>query len=138
MPIQPSKIKQAILVSKNNLDPHSAIENIALFDTNGTTIDLTPKTGSNLIFSPYVTNTADSIGTKTISSPEPVSGTIVFIKFTNGNDVQHILFSFNGNTAKPVMLGGKLVDHSQIKILANAVVAFFFDGTVFHQLGSMA
>lgn len=138
MPIQNSKIKQAILVQKESIDQSLAIENISLFNSSGQSLDLTPKTGSSLIFTPYTTSSDHAATAKVVTSVEPLPGTLVIIKFTNGNTVADVTVSFNGGPARSIFLGGDAIQHSHINLASNGVILCWFDGTYLHQVGSIA
>lgn len=138
MPIQNSRVKQVVLVQKDTIDQSLAVENISLYNESGQSVDLTPKTGSNLIFTNYVTSSAHATVAKVVESPEPVSGTLVVIKFTNGNTVADVTVSFNGGPARSIFLGGDAIQHSHINLAANGVILCWFDGTYLHQVGSIA
>jgi hypothetical protein len=95
-------------------------------------------------FGPYpvtvsLITTATVIGTaaKTTTSPEPLAGAIVPIKFTNGNSAETPTVAFNGGAARAIKLGGTAVTAAKCTVAANGVVNFYFDGTVLHQFGAV-
>jgi len=86
---------------------------------------------------PDLITVATAIGTaaKTTAADEPASGSLVPIKFTNGNSADTPTVAFDGGTARAIKLAGTAVDADNFTLAANGVALFYFDGTVLHQIG---
>lgn len=114
-------------------DPNKTMQHASFHNVDGT-----PWTGLNHTFMPSVT--ASAIGTvgKSVTTAEPAANTIVPIKFTNGNTASAVTVAFAGGTARAIQLGGVAIAGAKLTVAANGIVLFFFDGTVLHQLGTVA
>lgn len=118
--------RRAVVVEGTVPNQHQASERLALVKSDGT---------SAFSYTPLVTATAIGTAAKTVSSPEPGANTLVAIKFTNGNSAASPTVSFNGGTARAVLLGGTAPLNTEITLANNGVAMFLFDGTNLHQLG---
>lgn len=124
---------QAVISDQSAVNPHQRLESLALFNPDGT-----PATGRNQVFAEVVTETVIATAAKTTSSPEPAPNTLVPIRFTAGNSAAAVTVAFDGGSARAVHLGGAAVAALDISVDAGGVVVFWFDGTVLHQLGTVA
>lgn len=125
-------IKQAVLTSQAAVNANCMTEPIALFNEDGDAVSLMSPAA--------LVTTATAIGTagKTTTSDEPAAGSLVPIKFTNGNSANSPTVAFNGGSARAIQLGGTASTGAKMTVAANGVVVFYFDGTVLHQLGTVA
>ena len=114
-------------------DPNKVLQHASFHNADGT-----PWTGLNHTFVPSVTGSAIGTVGKTTTAVEPAANTIVPIKFTNGNSASSPTIAFNGGTARAIQLGGVAVTGAKLTVAAGGVVLFFFDGTILHQLGTVA
>lgn len=136
---------QAVLVSQSELSTEQGVENLALFYPDGSPVDFTSDTVQGPQGDPGIgvvdqVTTATAIGTaaKTTTSVEPVAGSVVAVKFTNGNSANSPTVAFNGGSARAIQLGGVASTGAKLTVAAGGVVPFFFDGTVLHQFGTVA
>jgi hypothetical protein len=130
------KITQAIVTTRDKIKRHKTVENFALFAEDGTPIDLHPQTGANLVHETITTDTAIGTAAKTTTSEAPLAGTLVAIKFTNGNSANSPTVAFDGGAAKPILLGGTPSTGAKCAIAANGIGVFLYDGTSLHQVGA--
>jgi hypothetical protein len=123
--------KQGIVKTRASLDANQASEEIVLFNEDGTPYDADNQTYG-------VITSGSAIGTvgKTTSAAEPAANTIVLVKFTNGNSATSPTLAFGGGSARAMQLGGTASAAAKLAVAAGGIVAFFFDGTVLHQLGT--
>ena len=121
--------RQAVFAAQTTLNPNQAIDEVAMFSSNGQPISLAP-------FINAITDTVAATAAKTTTTTEPAANTLVFLKFTGGNTVPPTV-AFAGGTARTVWLGGAPAIGSKHTVSANGVLGFWFDGTILHQLGSM-
>lgn len=123
-------IRQAVLSSQTSIDSNRDSELIALFNSDGTAASGTTP--------PVTTDTAIGTAAKTTTSDEPGAGSIVPIIFTNGNSANSPTVAFNGGSARAIKLGGTASTGAKMTVAAGGIVLFYFDGTILHQLGTVA
>lgn len=123
------------IVSLDAANPNQPAQPVALFDEDGTSINVNAPTGA--LFTPLTTATAIGTAAKTIAEAEPAANTIVPIKFTNGNSANSPTVAFNGGSARAIQLGGVAATGAKCAIAATGIALFFFDGTILHQIGTM-
>ncbi len=104
---------------------------IALFDSAGAPVPM-PQLGGLL-----TCNSAIGTVGKSVTNAEPPAGTLVVIKFVNGNNVVPTI-SFNGGTARTINLAGAPPTAAEITIAANGVGLFYWDGSALHQVGVLS
>lgn len=129
-----TKVTQAVVTSKT-ADPNQITEKFALFNEAGDQLTF-PQDGGELTHTIRTTGTAIGTAAKTVSGAAPTSGTLVAIKFTNGNSAETPTIAFGGGAAKAILLGGTAVPAAKCAVAANGVVVFLYDGTNLHQLGA--
>lgn len=123
-------VKQAVLTRQAAVNANNVTEPIALFHDDGS--------AAGVIVPLVTTDTAIGTAAKTTTSDEPAAGSLVPIKFTNGNSANSPTVAFNGGSARDIKLGGTASTGAKMTVAANGVVVFYFDGTVLHQLGTVA
>jgi hypothetical protein len=84
----------------------------------------------------YTTATAAATVAKAVTGAEPAAGSLVVITFTAGNTAASPTVSFNGGTARPILLGGSAATAAEATVAANTEVVFHFDGTNLNMLGA--
>lgn len=127
-------LTQLIVSNKAAVDPNQKIEYVAMFTDAGAPVS--PFSGEATIFTPITTGSAIGTVGKSTSAAEPAAGSLVAIKFTNGNSAETPTLAFAGGTARAMKLGGTASAAAKLAVAANGVVLFFFDGTVLHQIGA--
>ena len=122
---------QAVLVSQPSINQNQAVEELAVFASNGVPVILAPTTT-------VTTSDAAATTAKTTASGEPPANSYVIVKYagTGGNSVAHTL-AFAGGTARTIYLGGAAPAAGKHTVAQNGIIAYWFDGTILHQLGSM-
>lgn len=123
-------ITQAVISDKTSLDSNQTIEELALFNADGS-----PYTGRNAVLAPVVVAGAIGTAAKTTTDDEPSANTLVPIQFTNGNTANSPTVAFNGGTARAIKLGGTAATGAKCTLAADGVALCFFDGTVLHLIG---
>lgn len=129
-----TKVTQAVVTTKT-VDPNQITEKFALFDESGNQLEF-PQDGGDITHTIRTTATAIGTAAKAVSGAAPTSGTIVALKFTNGNSADSPTVAFGGGAAKPILLGGTAVTGAKCAIAANGVALFLYDGTSLHQIGA--
>lgn len=121
-------VKQEKYVSQPAISSTQTVEEVARFNADGSPFAL---------LGVVEATTATAIGTaaKTVTNAEPASGSIVVLKFTNGNSAASPTVAFNDGTARAVLLGGTAPAGAEATFAANGVGFFWFDGTNLHQMG---
>lgn len=122
-------VTQAVLTDQAAINEHQTPINLALFKADGS--PLVPIEAPTVI---SVNNLIATVG-KTTTSPAPAAGSIVPIKFNNGNSAAAPTVAFDGGSAKPILLGGATPAAGEITVAANGIALFFYDGTSLHQIG---
>lgn len=125
----PNTVTQAVVTEQSSLNRNQTVEKFALFNPDGTPAGA----GSvNLV------TTGSAVGTvgKSTTSAEPDSGSIVAVKFTNGNSAASPTLAFAGGTARAMKLGGTASAAAKLVVAANGIALFYFDGTDLHQVGA--
>lgn len=125
-------VKHAVLASETTINANRIPEQIALFSSDGDAVSLMSPAAL------VTTDTAIATAGKTTTSDEPEAGSIVPIKFTNGNSANSPTVAFNGGSARAIKLGGTASTGAKMTVAADGVVLFYFDGTTLHQLGTVA
>lgn len=128
--MQNKTITQAVISDKTTLDSNQTIEEIALFNSDGSAY-----TGRDAVLAPVVVAGAIGTAAKTTGSDEPAANTLVPIQFTSGNTANSPTVAFNGGTARAIKLGGTAATGAKCTLAADGVVLCFFDGTVLHLIG---
>lgn len=123
-------VTQARVNTRAALDPTQAVQELALFNADGTR-----QTGRDLAFAPVTVTGLIGTAAKVTTAAEPPANSIVPIKFTSGNTADSPTVAFNGGTARAIKLGGTASTGAKCTIAANGVALFWFDGTVLHQMG---
>lgn len=118
-------VKQHRRVAQATINPNVAVEDVASFNSDG-----------SVAGSAVVTTSGISTVGKSTSSPEPLAGTIVAVKFNNGNTATSPTLAFNGGTARAMQLGGTASASAKLVVAANGIALFYFDGTILHQVGA--
>ncbi len=123
-------VKQAVVSTKTTLDSNQVIEEIALFNADGTV-----NTGRDAAFG--AVTVAGLIGTagKTSTSAEPAANTLVPMVFTSGNSANSATVAFDGGTARAIKLGGTAATGAKFTLAAGGVALCWFDGTDLHLIG---
>jgi hypothetical protein len=80
--------------------------------------------------------TAAKTGTTADTTYTPISGDFIVVTFTNGNSVATATLSINGSTAQNLRLNNSNVNTSTFSLVAGAVVTFYYDGSIYHCMGS--
>ncbi len=128
--MQNKTITQAVISDKTTLDANQTIEELALFNADGS-----PYTGRDAVLAPVVLAGTISTAAKTTTSDEPAANTLVPLKFTNGNTANSPTVAFNGGTARAIKLGGTAATGAKCTLAADGVALCWFDGTVLHLVG---
>lgn len=128
--MQNKTITQAVISDKTTLDSNQTIEEIALFNADGSAY-----TGRDAVLAPVVVAGAIGTAAKTTGSDEPAANTLVPIKFTSGNTANSPTVAFNGGTARAIQLGGTAATGAKCTLAADGVALCFFDGTILHLIG---
>lgn len=121
-------IQQAILTARSAINKNRSTLKLALFNSDGTPYDTEPV---------VQVTTGSAIGTvaKSTNAPLPRAGSLVAVKFTNGNSANEPTLAFATGGAKAIKLGGTASAAAKIAVAANGVALFFFDGTTLNQVG---
>jgi len=122
-------VTQAVVTEQDATNTTTGLMPIALFDTEGAPVVIPQP-----ILQVTVANAIGTVG-KTTTTPEPVAGQLVAVKFTNGNTADQPTVAFNGGTARQIKLGGTRTATAKITLAADGVALFLFDGTVLNQIG---
>lgn len=125
---------QARIVSQDSVNPSQAIETIAFFDEDGAPVSV--RTDADELQGVVTTATVIGTAAKTTTSAEPAAGSIVPVKFTNGNSATSPTLAFAGGAARAMQLGGTASAAAKLAIAANGIALFYFDGTILHQVGA--
>lgn len=128
--MQNKTITQAVISDKTTLDANQTIEELALFNADGS-----PYTGRDAVLAPVVLAGAIGTAAKTTTSDEPAANTLVPLKFTNGNTANSPTVAFNGGTARAIKLGGTAATGAKCTLAADGVALCWFDGTILHLVG---
>jgi hypothetical protein len=119
--------KQAAVTYQATINTNQMVEDTAFFSPSGA--PLVPG------FFPYTTATAAATAAKTVAAAEPPIGTAIALTFTLGNTATTPTVSFNGGTARPIILGATPTVAAKIVIGATGTAFFYFDGANLHQFG---
>ena len=119
--------QQLVVSHRAAADGNQAAGNVSLFRPDGSPL-----------FGAITTATAIGTAAKTVTAPEPEPNSFVVLKFTNGNSASSPTVAFNGGSARAIQLGGVAVTGAKLTVAANGVAVFWFDGTILHQLGTVA
>lgn len=127
--------RQAKVVTQAAVAGSQFLESLALFNEDGTPLNVQPQSGDDLDYNVITVGTAIGTAAKTTTADEPADNTVVVIKFTNGNSAETPTVAFNGGAARAIKLGGTASAAAKFTLAANGVAMFFFDGTDLHQIG---
>lgn len=84
------------------------------------------------------TDTSASTGAKVLTASRlPVTGDLVRVVFTSGNTAANLSFNINGSGAKAVRIRNTDTSALSSSTGAGGEMFFHYDGTYFHQIGSM-
>lgn len=123
-----SKItKQVIVTSQASINATQVTEDTAFFTTGG--LPVLPG------FAPVTVAGAIGTAAKTTTTAEPLAGTCLAVTFTSGNTAASPTISFNGGTARAIVLGGVASAAIEITAGVGGMGFFYFDGTSLHQFG---
>lgn len=120
--------KQAAVTYQATINKTQVVEDIAFFSPSGAA--LIPG------FIPYTTTTAAGTAAKTVAEAEPPIGATIALTFSAGNTAASPTVSFNGGTARPILLGATAPTAPKIVVGATGTAFFYFDGTNLHQFGA--
>lgn len=120
---------QARIKDQDAINSTSGVEDLALFNADGTPLQI-----GLPVLSVTVGNAIGTVG-KTTATAEPAAGQLVAITFTNGNTAETPTVAFDGGTARALKLGGTASAAAKLTVAAGGVALAFFDGTVLHQVG---
>lgn len=119
-------VGRAVVVEGVSARPHQASQKLSLVKADGT---------SAFSHTPLVVAGAIGTAAKTCVSAEPLTNTLVALKFTSGNSAASPTVAFAGGSARAIQLGGAASAAIEITLAANGVALFLFDGTILHQIG---
>ena len=119
--------KQVIITSQASVNATQVSEDTAFFTSGG--LPVMPG------FAPVTVAGAIGTAAKTTTTPEPLAGTCLAVTFTSGNTAASPTISFNGGTARAIVLGGSASAAIEITAGVGGMGFFYFDGTSLHQFG---
>lgn len=119
--------QQFVVQSQATLNPNLTPTDAAFFTASG--LPVMPG------FSPITVAGAIGTAAKTTTAIEPLAGSCLAVTFTSGNTAASPTISFNGGTARPIVLGGSASAAIEITAGVGGMGFFYFDGTSLHQFG---
>ena len=122
--------KQVKVTYQATTNSSQVVEDVAFFSP----------TGASVVpgFIPYTTATAAGTAAKTVAAAEPPIGATIALTVTatGGNTAASPTVSFNGGTARAILLGSTAPTAAKIVVGQNGTAFFYFDGTNLHQFGT--
>lgn len=119
--------RQVVITPQTKVNASLTTEDMAFFTSSGSPI--IPG------FQPVTVAGTISVAAKTTTTKEPAAGSCLAVTFTSGNTATSPTISFNGGTARAIVLGGAASAAIEITVGVGGMGFFYFDGTNLHQFG---